>query len=166
MSEHVTRMTDRGVRWLAALEGGPKLEAYKDSGGVWTIGVGMIRWPSGRRVVEGDTIDAVESADELFQWTLKHYERDVDAATRDDLEPNEFDALVSLAYNIGVQAFRTSTVLKRINAKLGAHDVAEAWRRWRYDEGREVPGLLKRRDCEVQVFYGGEYADQGGGLIA
>lgn len=153
------------MAWLAALEGGHRLHAYRDTGGVWTIGAGLVRWPQGRRVQEGDEISSTQAAEELFMLTLSPFAADLDAMTRDDLLQREFDALMALIYNIGVQALKNSTVLKRINANVHQANVAEAWSWWCHDNGQVVPGLVNRRRREVEVYEGGEYRDQGGIVI-
>lgn len=163
VSNHVTAMSDRGVAWLVALEGGHRLEAYKDSGGVWTIGAGLIRWPNGKRVQYGDRISNPTAAVEVFRLVLSPYVADVDAMTRDDVTQNQFDALVSLCYNIGVSALARSTVLKRINGALPG--ISEAWLWFHYDNGHPSPGLLTRRKREIEVYDGHEYRDQGGIVI-
>lgn len=162
MADVITTLSERGLAWLAALEGGYRLKAYKDSGGVWTISAGVIRWPDGTRIAYEDTLPTEAAAQALYLATLRPFVADVAAVTRDDLRQHEFDALISLCYNIGTVAFGRSTVLKRVNAGERTESIEAAWLWWCYDNGHPVPGLLTRRKREVEVFEGGSYRDQAG----
>lgn len=162
---HITSMSPRGRAWLAALEGGHRLEAYFDRiGGVWTIGAGLTRYAGGRRVLEHDRFDTLDEAKQAFRSYLVRFELDVDALTRDDLLQREFDALVALCWNIGPQLQR-ATVIGRINAHATPEAIAEAWGWWHYANGQSVPGLITRRKREIEVFEGGEYREQAGIVI-
>lgn len=175
---HVTRISARGRDWLAALEGGYRLSAYRDTAGVWTISAGLTFYPfSGKRVQAGDKID-LHTARLYFGAAVRQFEALVDSVTRDDLEQRELDSLVAFAFNIPRDGFRKSTALWLINTgrgsnTAGAHEalIAEAWRRWKYTHDRETgefvvdQGLVNRRECELAVFLRGEYHDQGGQVV-
>jgi len=164
-------MSVRGREWLAALEGGHRLQAYRDSGGVPTIGPGLTYYPiAGTRIRMGDTITRVQSS-RLFGLVLQSFEALVDSVTRDDLAQHECDALVAFTYNIG-SAFKGSTLLRRVNEHAPAAAVRAQFIRWKYDETdpdhpglEEVPGLLRRRELEAEVYAGGPYVDQAGAVI-
>jgi lysozyme len=178
VAQHVTNMSRRGVEWLVGLEGGHRLQAYKCSAGVWTIGAGITRypmwgWPAlsdpdarrvGRRVLESDTLASVAEAHTLFLRVLRDYEEAVDAATRDTITQNQFDALTSFCYNVGERQFLNSTLLRYVNEGRNAGEVVTQFRRWIYADmdpdlpGLErSPGLMQRRDREVAVYLIGEY---------
>ena len=90
---------------------GLRLTAYKDGGGVWTIGYGH----TGSDVREGLTIPLSE-AERLLTRDLRVAEGHVNDAVKVKLTQNQFDALVSFTYNLGGGAFRSSTLLKLLNA--------------------------------------------------
>src|SRR5881397_2781928 len=94
---------------------GNKLTAYADSVGVWTIGVGHTSVAGPPKVTKGMTITAAQS-DEILARDLSGVEASVDAMVKVPLNQNEFDALVSLVFNIGAGAFKGSSVLKNLNA--------------------------------------------------
>jgi lysozyme len=94
----------------------------------------------------------------LLAEDLEGYAEEVDAA----IEPfvasqNEFDACVSLAYNIGVRAFRESTLCRRLREGNPWAAVEDEWPKWNRASGRLVPGLLKRRQAEQRIFLDAEY---------
>lgn len=163
---HITHLSPRGLQWLADLEGGFRLTAYRDQAGVWTIGAGTTRYPEGHRVAAGDTCTE-QQARWYYAENLKHYELAVDAATHDELLQHEFDALVSFAYNVGEVGYRTSTLARLINARRPEPEIRAQFCRWIHvrDEitNRMRPdlGLAARRICDADVFAGVGYPTQG-----
>lgn len=125
---------------------GLRLRAYIDAAGVLTIGYGHI----GPDVKPNMVITKEEAADLLCR-DLKRFEEGVQNALTRAVNPNQFDALVSLAYNIGLGAFKKSTLLHLLNAgdEAGAAQQFERWTR----VGRQVlKGLVKRRAAERALF--------------
>ncbi len=142
------RTSDSGVEFIKRHEGF-RSEAYLDSVGVWTIGYGHTM-----NVKPGDSITEDE-ADSLLRAELIHYENAVERYVQSELTQNEFDALVSLCYNIGPANFSKSTVVRFINQgnKRGAAYAFELWDKGRI-EGKLVilPGLAVRRRNERDLF--------------
>ncbi len=137
-------ISSSGVRLVKAFEGF-SLKAYKDTGGVWTIG-----WGSTAGVFEGLTICERTAR----EWLLRDLTSSVNAVrklVRVPLEQYQFDALVSFVYNVGIEAFRTSTLLRLLNTG-DYNSVPKQLRRWVYDDGKVISGLVKRRDLEADVF--------------
>lgn len=125
---------------------GLRLTAYKDGGGVWTIGYGH----TGADVREGLTIPLSE-AERLLTLDLRVAEGHVNKLVQVNLNQNQFDALVSFVYNLGGDAFRSSTLLKLLNA--GDYEgAANQFQRWNKDNGKVVPGLTNRRGKERELF--------------
>ena len=124
---------------------GCRLKAYKDIVGVWTIGYGS----TGPHVKPNMTITAQE-AEDLLQKDLDRFEEAVDKSVADATQ-NEFDAMVSLAFNIGTNAFKNSTLVRRYNSgnKQGA---ADAFLMWVNAGGKKVKGLVNRRTEERKLF--------------
>lgn len=134
-------------------EEGVRTTAYKDSVGVWTIGVGHTTAAGAPVVTQGLKITAAE-AQEILERDLTKFENYVKAAVRVPVSQEEFDALVSLCYNIGPGAFRGSSVARKLNAgdRAGA---AEAFLMWKNAGGKPI--LLKRRQREKALFESGKY---------
>ncbi|WP_296527583.1 lysozyme [Acinetobacter oleivorans] len=138
-----------GVNLICNFEG-LKLSAYDDGTGVWTIGYGTTRYPNGQRVSEGDRCTFIQ-AKAYLQHDLKIFERAVNSAVKVPLKQNQFDALVSLAYNIGVGAFKNSTLLKNLN--LGNYkEAANQFDVWINAGGKRLQGLVNRRAIEKKLF--------------
>ena len=135
---------------------------YIDSGGVHTIGIGMtvseihdlVQWPWGRFV-------STEQCVKDFNGALVKYEYAVNHALKVDVTQNQFDALVSITYNIGRAGMANSTFMRRLNAKADPKDVVAAVQNWKMDNGKEVKGLKIRRAAEGQVFLTGHYLNNG-----
>lgn len=143
--------SELGKQFLISLEG-LKLEAYLDSGGVPTIGVGSLDMPSGRLVKMGDKITMAEAM-QLLTDDLVTSEKAVNAYAP-NVNQKQFDALVCFVFNIGTAAFKKSTLLKELNA---GRPVDDQWLRWCHDGGKVVRGLLNRRKKELSLFNGGSY---------
>ena len=122
---------------------------YKDVAGFWTIGYG-------HKLKSGEWWDRItpEFARELLVQDVGIAEDAVNAYVTVPLSQPQFDALVSLAYNIGVGAFKRSTLLQKLNA--GDYDGALAqFALWRRAGGQVVQGLVNRRAAEAQMFASG-----------
>lgn len=131
---------------------GNKLVAYKDSVGIPTIGVGHTTAAGPPAVKMGMKITPQES-DEILSRDLAKFEKAVDDAITEPMAQHEFEAFVSLAFNIGGGAFAKSTVARKFNAgdKPGA---ADAFLMWNKAGGKVVQGLVNRRESERAQFLG------------
>ncbi|AGF74814.1 phage related lysozyme [Bartonella australis AUST/NH1] len=138
-----------GIEALKRWEG-LRLESYQDIGGVWTIGYGHTE-----NVKAGETITA-KQADVLLKKDLIGFERAVHEAVKVDLNDNQFAALVSFAFNIGVAAFKESTLVKKLNQ--GDYDcVPGQLNRWVYCSGKRSQGLINRRAAEIGLWSKGSF---------
>jgi lysozyme len=139
------KTSPNGISFIEAWEG-CRLVAYQDIVGVWTIGVGH----TGSDVVRGKRITQAE-ADAILAADLAKFERTINAEVRVPITQNQFDALVSLAFNIGSGAFRSSTLLRKLNGgDIGG--AAKAFLSWNHAGGRVSAGLTKRREAEMNLF--------------
>ena len=143
-------MDVEGIDLLIALEG-LTLKPYLDSANVPTIGIGCTYYEDGTRVKMTDKPITKERATTLFLSILDPYEKLVWSVTRDDISQRLFNGLVCLAYNIGQAGFRTSTVLKRINAGKSIEEIRAAWFAWKWSDGK--PTLLNRRKKEFDYSF-------------
>lgn len=133
---------------------GCKLEAYKCAAGIWTIGYGNTFFQNGRPVKSGDRISQDE-AEELLPLMLKRFAQAVFNKTA-KIEQYEFDALVSFTYNVGIGAFESSTLLKKIKMELPAKAIATEFHKWNKARGKVLGGLVKRRKAEAHLYEFGE----------
>lgn len=139
------RINEEGLKLLKKFEG-CKLKTYRCVAGVLTIGYGH----TGKDVTEGMTITK-EKAEELLVKDLERFEAGVKDLLKVKVSENQFSALVSFAYNIGLNALSGSTLLKKLNAGdiAGASD---QFLRWNRAGGKEVQGLTNRRIAERDLF--------------
>ena len=142
-------VSNKGVDLICEFEG-KRLVAYDDGVGVWTIGFGTIKYPSGNRVKKGDTC-TLEQAKEYMRHDLIEFEHTVNSSVKVPLNQNQFDALVSLAYNIGSSAFKSSTLVKKLNAG-DYQGAADQFNVWVNAGGKRMQGLVNRRDREKLLF--------------
>jgi len=140
----------RGYELIKRFEG-CKLKAYKCAAGVWTIGWGTTRI-QGQPVRPGLVISQDE-ADLLLQIDAEAHWAEAEKFLRDPqaLMQCQIDALASLIFNIGVGAFRRSTILKLIN-KGDAAAAAEEFLKWNKARGKVLRGLTRRRHTERKLF--------------
>lgn len=136
---------------------GVKLTAYPDPGTgrePWTIGVGHTSAAGAPTVYKGMKITAAQ-ADEILSRDLAIFEKAVASSVTVPLKQNEFDALVSLAFNIGAGAFQRSTLVKELNKgnRYGAANQFLAWDKITVGgKKKALKGLTNRRKAERDQF--------------
>lgn len=147
--DSVKRVSNSGINLICGFEG-LKLKAYDDGVGVWTIGFGTTIYPNGIKVKKGDTCTEAQ-AKAYMAHDLKKFESAVNSAVTVPINQNQFDALVSLSYNIGTGAFKKSTLLKKLNEEdyKGASAQFAVWNK---GGGRVMQGLVNRRAVERKLF--------------
>ncbi|TXK26534.1 lysozyme [Pontibacter qinzhouensis] len=133
---------------LIKLSEGLRLSAYLCPAGVWTIGYGTTKG-----VKPGMKI-TVQEAEELLLNDMRVFENGVTALTKTvKLTSNQFSALVSFAYNLGLTALKDSTLMKRILANTYDPDIDRQFKKWVYAGGRILPGLVNRRAAESKLYF-------------
>lgn len=129
---------------------GLELTAYKCPAGRWTIGHGH----TGSDVWPGLTITKPE-AEALLEKDLRRFEKGISEMVKVELTQGQFDALVSFTFNVGLEAFKNSTLLKKLNA--GDYEgAAEQFQRWNKAGGKTLLGLIRRREAERKLFEEGQ----------
>jgi len=150
------RTSDNGLDFIKEHEG-VRLSAYQDQAGLWTIGVGHLI-ASYETHLTGAAITMAQAI-ELLREDAKEAETDVKNAISVELDQNQFDALVSIAFNLGGPQFRSSTFVKRINSGDTQERITEAWHLWnKYTDpatGQKVVsrGLHLRRIAETDLYF-------------
>lgn len=137
------KVSEKGIKLLSAREG-RRLKAYKDSVGIWTIGVGHTTAAGPPTVTPGLTITSQE-CDEILSRDIVKFEDVINKAVKVPLSQNEFDALISITFNVGPK-FGTSTAIKRLNAgdRKGAAEAIMMW--------NKPPEIIGRRQGEKKQF--------------
>ncbi|MGH6820995.1 MAG: lysozyme [Methylocella sp.] len=143
------RMTEEGLALIKRFEGF-RAEAYRCPAGIWTIGFGHTTAAGPPAVAEGMTISLAE-AETILRADVERFAREVRASLGITLAANQFSALVSFAYNVGITNFRRSSVRACVNdGDLAA--VPQRLQLWTKAKGRVLPGLVKRRAAEAELF--------------
>ena len=140
-----------GLRLLAKHDG-LSLKAYKCPAGVWTIGYGNTYYEDGTKVKEGDLVTR-QRAEELLRVIANDFAKNVDALVKPKLTMQQFDALVSFAYNVGIANFAKSTLLKKVNANPLDSTIRAEFEKWNKANGRVLKGLVTRRKEEADLYF-------------
>lgn len=128
---------------------GLRLKAYRDGGGVLTIGYGH----TGPDVAQNKKI-TVDEAEALLNTDATHAADSVLQLTNGVVSQGQLDALTDFVFNLGSSKLQSSTLLKKHKAGNYAGAAAE-FGRWIYDNGRIAEGLIKRRACETHLYLDG-----------
>ncbi|CAI2160004.1 MULTISPECIES: lysozyme [Serratia] len=138
------KISSRGIALIKEFEG-LRLHAYRCAADVWTVGYGHTAG-----VTKGDII-TVDEAQTMLTNDITVFERAVSQAVAVPLNQSQYDALVSLVFNIGQGNFKRSTLLKKLNKQdyVGA---GNEFLRWTRANGKVLPGLIRRREAERVLF--------------
>lgn len=129
---------------------GCKLTAYQCPAKIWTIGYGSTFYKDGKKVKQGDTISQ-NQADTLFDTILEKFEKDVKKLIKVKINDNQFGAIISFAYNLGIANLKSSTLLKKINAN-DFFEASQEFMKWNKAGGKVLNGLTIRRKKESVLF--------------
>lgn len=147
-----TRLSLKGFELIKRFEG-LRLVPYKCPAGIPTIGYGNTYYPDGKKVQLTDPRITQTQADKLLEFLVPPYEKAVDSYCRDDINQNQFDALVSLAYNIGVGNLKKSTLIKKVNLNPNDPTIKTEFHKWNKANGKVLAGLTKRRQAESDLYF-------------
>ena len=148
----ITKISKKGLDLIKKFEG-LKLKPYLCSAGVPTIGYGNTLYENGKKVSLKDTIITEQRATELLSNSLQNLEQHVDSFCRDDINQNQFDALVSFAFNLGPYNLKSSTLLKKVNKNPNDPTIRNEFMRWTKAGGKVLKGLVERRKCEADLYF-------------
>ena len=138
------KLSSTGIALIKVLEG-CKLSTYLDTGGVPTIGIGHTPIKLGTKITQ-------KQADDLLKLDLDKFEKELYKQVKVVLNQNQIDALIIFMFNIGINAFKNSTLLSLLN-KNEFIKASEQFKRWNKDNtGKEVEGLSRRREIERKLF--------------
>jgi len=131
---------------------GLRLNAYLCPAGVWTIGWGNTFYENGSKVKQGDVITR-ERADALLLMIVNKFRNEMRPLITKPLTVNQESALVSFVYNVGVNALRRSTLLKKVNDNPSDPTIRDEFMKWNKANGVMLPGLTNRRRDEANLYF-------------
>ena len=140
------KITNEGINLIKKFEG-LRLEAYLCPAGVWTIGYGHTKG-----VKKGQVITQLE-ADNLLKEDLSSFEKGVTSLIKSNINQNQFDSLVSFAFNLGLANLKSSTLLKKVNANPNDRTIVDEFIKWIYAGGKPLEGLKRRRQAEAYLYF-------------
>ena len=142
---------NKGIAIIRKYEG-LKLRAYICPSGLPTIGYGATFYMNGSRVQIGDVI-TIDHADKLLHFQVKLFAEEVRRTVKSNINENQLGALVSFCFNVGGAAFGKSTLAKKVNANPSDSTIRNEFMRWTRGGGKVLPGLVKRREEEANLYY-------------
>lgn len=132
---------------------GLRLNAYLDSVGVPTIGYGSTMWSDGSKVKLGQKI-SLNDAEKLLLWEVNNKTKSINSLISPaTLNQNQFDALASFTYNLGVGALSTSTLLKKVKKSPNDLTIRDEFMKWINAGGKPLEGLRRRRSLEADLYF-------------
>jgi lysozyme len=154
------KLDNTGFQFLQQREG-LSLVPYLDSKKVATIGYGNTFYPNGIRVTMKDKPISKEYAVQLFKIIVARFESDVNQLVTSQISQNQFNALVSFAYNVGsdidvdkiVEGLGDSTLLKKVNANPNDKTIGNEFAKWNKSGGKVINGLISRRQLETELYF-------------
>lgn len=150
------RTGQKGLALIKSFEGFYS-KPYMDPVGIPTIGYGVIKYPNGRKVTMKDlSITEQQASEYLAQLLEQTYEKEVNRLIKVPLNQNQFDALVSFAYNLGGANLASSTLLKKINKNPCDQSIRNEFSKWRLAGGKVLSGLVRRRKSEADLYFSTE----------
>jgi lysozyme len=118
-----------------------------------TIGYGNTYYPDGKRVTLLDKDITKQQAFDMFKEVANRFAKRVDTLVTSNLNQNQFNALVSFAYNVGTGNFSSSTLLKKVNKNPDDLTIKDEFLRWNKAGGKVLNGLTNRRNEEAILYF-------------
>ena len=131
---------------------GCRLKAYQCSAMKWTIGWGNTFYEDGSSVKQGDVITQ-ERADRLFAILLDQFAAQLRPLIKQPINNNQFGALLSFAYNAGINALRRSTLLRMVNENPNNPLIRQEFGKWARANNVVLKGLQRRRQAEADLYF-------------
>lgn len=145
-------LNDKGYQLIAKHEG-LRLSPYLCPANVPTIGYGNTFYPSGKKVTMQDKPITQATAMWMLKETANKFAQDVDRLVTSNITQNQFNALVSFAFNLGSAALGRSTLLRKVNLNPKDTSITQEFMKWNKAGGRVLSGLTKRRAEEAALYF-------------
>jgi len=154
------KLNEEGYLIIANFEGF-RSAPYLCSAGVPTIGYGSTFYPSGKKVTMRDKPITKAVAMWMLKQTANMFAKDVDMLVTSTVNQNQFNALVSFAFNLGSdidadeipEGLGDSNLLKKVNKNPNDQTISKEFMKWVNANGRRNNGLIKRRSEEVKIYF-------------
>ena len=154
------KLNEIGYRTIMNFEG-LSLKPYLCSSSVPTIGYGNTYYPNGKKVTMRDKPITKEYAIEIFKFIADLFAKDVNNLLKTTVTQNQFNALVSFAYNVGSdidaddipEGLGDSTLLKKVNKNPNDLSIMAEFLKWNKSNGKVSNGLVKRRKLEAKLYF-------------
>lgn len=145
------KTSDKGIKLICDSES-LSLKPYLCPAGIPTIGYGSTFYPNGTRVTLKDATITKDYAIEILMSTLKIFESCVNKYAP-NLNQDQFDALVSFCYNVGIGNFKSSTLLKKVIKNRFDESIMNEFMKWVHAGGKVLNGLVNRRIKEGNLYF-------------
>ena len=145
-------LDNRGYLLITKFEG-LRLKPYLCSAKIPTIGHGNTYYPDGKRVTLLDKDITKQQAFDMFKEVANRFAKRVDTLVTSNLNKNQFNALVSFAYNVGTGNFSSSTLLKKVNKNPNDFTIKDEFLKWNKAGGKVLNGLTNRRNEEAILYF-------------
>jgi lysozyme len=146
------KLDDNGYKLIQGFEG-LSLVPYLCSAKVATIGYGATFYPSSKKVTMQDAPISLATAKWMFKETADKFAADVNKMIKANINQNQFNAIVSLAYNIGLAGLAKSSLLKKVNVNPNDTTITNSFMIWNKAGGKVLNGLTKRRAIEAKLYF-------------
>ncbi len=145
------KISENGLDLIEQFEGF-RSHAYKCPAGIWTIGIGSTHYEDGTEVHGADAPISKERAYEILKYEIdNHYGKMVNTYLKASTTQNQFDALVSFAYNLGTGALKRSTLMKYHNHRE-TENASNEFGKWNKAGHIVLNGLKRRRKAERKLY--------------
>ena len=147
------KTSQKGIDLICSFEGFVG-KPYLDINGIPTVGYGFTHYPDGSKVTMQDNEIGIDYAKGILAQLLVQFEHGVNSLVTSPINQNQFDSLVSFAYNAGFGSLKSSTLLQEVNANPMNADISVQFQRWCHGEGGIiVSGLQRRRKAEAELYF-------------
>ena len=156
----MNKLNEEGYQMIMNFEG-LSLKHYMCSSSIPTIGFGNTYYPNGKKVTMRDKPITKEYAIEIFKFIADLFAKDVNNLLKTTVTQNQFNALVSFAYNVGSdidaddipEGLGDSTLLKKVNKNPNDLSIMAEFLKWNKSNGKVSNGLVKRRKLEAKLYF-------------
>ena len=145
-------LDNKGYLLITKFEG-LRLKPYLDSVKIPTIGYGNTYYSDGKKVTLLDKEITKQEAFDMFKEIANRFAKRVDELVTSNINQNQFNALVSFAYNVGTGNFSSSTLLKKVNRNPNDLTIKDEFLRWNKAGGKVLNGLTNRRNEEADLYF-------------
>lgn len=148
----ISKISNDGILQIKKFEGYSEIP-YKCPASVVAIGYGSTTYEDGKPVSLSDPPITKKAANVLFLKKIRKLEKQVNRLLKTNISQNQFDALVSLTYNIGIGSFKKSNLLKLVNLNPNDPEIAVEFLKWTKVKGKVQKGLENRRIVEIDLYF-------------